>query len=669
MAIRVSNFSFQALLNPTTFERFVNDPIAFNQEPFRRKIRVSNFTFQSLLTTIGPVTKVVTDVIPFDETVIVINFAGDRQVVNDPIAFQQVLFSPSFPQVTDVLNFQQEARSSITNGVVVDDLNVRDEVDFCFGAKWTPYVITDEITFLQTAGQGRPGIASNAITFSQTVAQIAGLVGNGNFIDFQQTVSVGKGLTAESVLNFQSTITTQSAFLRVVTDPNIVQQSSTFYIDNGCNQKRYTPFVGEGSAESPPAPRMVFDASLVLESVISGNKVVLRNPETDDNDRLGFSRINRETRGGELNVFSDPTWAEVNTLIFTITAMPDGEGSCPNMMENLLSFMQTTLGEEIFLHDWTGTSWRGVITTPNEAATEDGDGFWTVTFEFEGIEQAGSVPQNNLALGQTLAFKADWKRTVSQAIAFDQTVTAGGTIRLSVSDPIGFVQTVSGTHEKVILFDNLSAGSAGVTLNGTAPNIGTGTWRSHTEIKDNGTMANPVDAGAYFAFTPVDGTIYELTMLAAFVDTYSNGDNSVFGFFEAKSSSSSATGSAANGDLNPTCAKAVHLMRKTAAGAVLNSYRLGSDSDGAADTKQWTDSSLRTSVDDILDLRIKLDTRPATWTAQWFAKALLSGSYTEVGPVTPVLSENIGAVGWSSDSNLQDTELTTSITLKELKPI
>lgn len=671
MAIKVINVSFQALLSPTSFERFVEDTIVFVQEPFRRTIRVSNVSFQILTQEFGASILVVTQDLGIDDTVSAINAIGDRQIVNDPIVFQQMVFSPSHPTVVDTLFFTDLATSSIQNKALTDLLGIHDQAESCFGAPWTAISIVDEVTFIQKAGQGRSASATDAIVFVDAAANIQGLIGDGHFIDFIQIATVSKGLVASSTITFTHGIQSFSDFLRSVTDADIVQQSFTYYIDDPCNRKQYSRFMGEGNSSEIPVERMIFDSDFVLEATTSGVILVLRSPETDDNDRLGFSRINRETRGGELNIFSDPTWAEVNTLIFTVTALPDGHGNCPDTMEALLTFLQNTLGEEILLHDWTGTSWRGVITTPDEAAVEDADGYWTVTFEFEGTEQPGSVPQNVIAMTHTVGRIMHWHRTVNDAIPFVDSVSGGGALYVSVSDAIAFTQAVGGTYEKIIMFDNLGAGSSAVTLNNTSPTTGIGLWRSHTNIKDNGTMTPAIDAGAYFTFNPVSGTRYEVTFAQAFVDTYNPGDNAIFGFFEAKSVNGLVTGSGANGSTNPTTAKAVHLMRKLEDNTVDNAYRIGSDSDGTADTRRWTDATLRDTTDDVLDLRIILDTRggDGNWKAQWFAKGVISPNYTEVGPLTDLLSENIGAVGWASDDPLVDTEVISSITLKELRSL
>jgi len=609
----------------------------------------------------------VNDDIDFSDDVVFTLLISDRQVPEDILAFQQDVFVPSHPHVQQTIIFSQNARSSILNHNIIQRLFLLQHVKPCFGAPWIPIEIDDVINFQQFAGQDFPFILSDNIIFVQDVDFVDSVVGDGHILDLQQSVQAGRGYEIQSQLEFIHNIQSESDFLRVVEHMNVVEQSMTYYMDDPCFIKTYNQFVGEGVGDPIPDQGLLFDSSFVLESIEDGTQLVLRSPETDDQDRLAFNRINRETRGGELNVFSDPEWGKVNTLLFTITALTDG-GDCPDIIEQLIQFFLDNLGHEIFLHDWTGISWKGVVTTPDEIAVEDSDGYWTISFEFEGIPQSGSVPQNVISFNHQLIINVELNRALSQSVVFQQAVTVGGDINISVSQELGLVQSVVGEQEITILFDNMSVGSTSVTLDGQSPDIGTNTWRAHTNILDDGTMSSPIDAGAYYRFTPTDGTRYELTFDGAFVTTYNDGDNCIFGFFEDQSSSNSISGPAADGTLNPTAAKAVHLMREVNGSVRNNSYRRGSGSDGTADTVQWTNASLRTSVNSTLDLRIILDTHSA-WKATWFAKETIDSDYTEVGPETILLSENISAVGWAQDAVAVEGGVSTAITLKELRSI
>lgn len=669
--IKVSNVTAQMLIVPSIIEKSVSNTLAFVQEPFARMIRVSNFTVQVLQIANG-VFESLEDILELDDEVLVFNAISDRQIPENVINFQQAVIATNIGdmRVTDTINFTQTVRQNLLKQEVGHILGLRQSVQPCFGVSWEPYELVDTISFMQhleNSGNLTHSL-SDTINFVQTVTD----KGNSlvSVINFSQSVIVGKGQFASSTIEFSQLLETQNEFLRTVEHANFIQHAMTYYFDNGCGKKQYQQFTGEGTAAGVGPQRLTFDANMAVESISTGDILVLRNPEVDDKDRVGFNRVNRETRGGELNVYGDPGWAKVNTLLFTIVALADGtKSNCPDLITALLEFFQDNLGQEIFLHDWTGTSWRGVVTTPNEVATEDANGWWTIAFEFEGIADPGSVPNTNLSLSDSMSANWDRLRPVGHNIAFTQTVTVGGSIYLSVSDDLNLTDNYSGTVETVLLFDDFTAGSA-VDLEGTSPGTGISQWRAHQEYQDDGTMVANVNAGAYYPISPQQGYRYLLDVQSANVATFSDADNCIWGFFENISLSDVTTGPASSGEIDPTTAKAVHLMRETGGGTRNNAYRRGDEGDGQADTNAWTDPTLNASPDAVLDLQIEIDTTggAGNWTAQWWAKGILSGTYTEVGPLTALLDENIGAVGFANDTG--NTKLTTdTITLTEIKDI
>jgi len=107
-------------------------------------------------------------------------------------------------------------------------------------------------------------------------------------------------------------------------------------------------------------------------------EVVLRSPEFGNLYRLTADRVNQETRGGTLVVFADPIWPKVETLVMPMTLLK-------TVPQQLLTFMQTTLGKEIKLIDFENRAWVGVIVDPQGAVVEDSRGGFAVSFEFEGV--------------------------------------------------------------------------------------------------------------------------------------------------------------------------------------------------------------------------------------------------------------------------------------------
>lgn len=665
--IRVANVTAQILFSPTVHSRSVNQSITWTQEPFRRKIRVANVTFQALMPGEPKIRGIASNDLGLQEDVIFYNAVGDREIPSNEIEWTQVANSPSFPQVFQEIIWTEVANTNLINRDPEQPLGLWDQAQVCFGTPWSAISVEDTLTLVDQASQAHPETVGQTISWVQTLDLIPG--GTEQSLDLVQTVSAGFGYEASNELELVDTLDSESDFLRTVTQTDVVSQAFTYYIDNKCNQKSYAKFDGEGAGPGLDEKRLTWDGDFILETIGAETKTILelRSPETDDRDRLGFERVNRESRGGELSVFGDPDWSKVNTLLFTILAITAGQGNCPDKITALLDFFQDTLGEEIQLHDHTGVTWRGVVTTPNEAATEDGKGFWTVTFEFEGIALPGSSSDQAMIMSDTATRIMVFARPATDTIQWTESASRGGTFREDVSQSINWSETMGGTRETTILYDDFSGG--GSNLDGTTPDTGTGTWRAHTNFKDDGSQSAGIDAGAYFAFTPEQGTVYECTWDTFTEVTASNSDNIIAGFYEGISSSNTITGDVANGTLDPTTLKAGHL-RRDISGSEEHAYRLGNQSDGEVETKEWTNQALRESSSAALDMRITIDTTGGTgnWTATWEAKETASGSYTIVGPETSLLDENIGAVGWSNDNANTDMSI-SEITLKEYKPI
>jgi hypothetical protein len=197
-------------------------------------------------------------------------------------------------------------------------------------------------------------------------------------------------------------------------DTNFIGHSLTYYVESPCSTKAYTPFIGENTIPNSPTPpddeQPIVQADptntrfqLTYPALATPTDTVeLRAPELDNIDRLSFTRINRETRGGKLSVFADPAWPKTETVIATFVGLTRTE------IEDLQTFFVDHIGEEIGMQDWEGREWVGVVTTPNESAVNDGGRNacggkgWTITFEFEGVLVDGHAPNNSLSLSQTI---------------------------------------------------------------------------------------------------------------------------------------------------------------------------------------------------------------------------------------------------------------------------
>jgi hypothetical protein len=82
-------------------------------------------------------------------------------------------------------------------------------------------------------------------------------------------------------------------------------------------------------------------------------------------------------------------------------------GLTETQIDELQTFLQATVGQEIGITDWEGRLWSGVIVDPDEVATQDskGERGWTVSFQFEGemltTEQPGNDDGDGMSMNLT----------------------------------------------------------------------------------------------------------------------------------------------------------------------------------------------------------------------------------------------------------------------------
>lgn len=148
----------------------------------------------------------------------------------------------------------------------------------------------------------------------------------------------------------------------------------------------YDPIVGDNTIPEAPTPPSATAPTLTPSSTVTlfypttspTLTVQIRAPEIGDRDRLQALRINRESRGGTLQVFADTTWPEIQILSLQFTGLTEAEAS------SIQSFFQQTLGLEVGFTDWEGRTWHGIITTPDEPLIRSRRGIVDISFEFDG---------------------------------------------------------------------------------------------------------------------------------------------------------------------------------------------------------------------------------------------------------------------------------------------
>ncbi len=215
---------------------------------------------------------------------------------------------------------------------------------------------------------------------------------------FVQTVTWGKSKVISQNLNLSESWSVTGIYMRPVAQDLGVGHAFTGYIDSPCATKRYATFQGESTvtgAVDPIASELPYTQianmtdRFLLYHPARGPRttnIVLRAPEVDNRDRNAYTRVSRETRGGTLYVYRDPSWPKVRTLVVTIIGLSKAN------VDSVQAMLQDTLGKEVGITDWEGRMWAGVITNPNDPAVENSRGNWAISLVMEGELLDGQYP-------------------------------------------------------------------------------------------------------------------------------------------------------------------------------------------------------------------------------------------------------------------------------------
>lgn len=231
-------------------------------------------------------------------------------------------------------------------------------------------------------------------TVDVTVSQALSLVSNGetnpgyvkDVLNLIQSVTAGKGHTPISdVLKLVQIAKAAVVGNYSVADALNLHQAASGYALRSNYRCQYNPFVGVTTdttytQPSPTAPTLgSATLTLTYPFVSPTTTLVLRNPDWGNRNRLNFSRIYRETRGGTLIVFGDPTWPKQQTLEVQVEALT------ATQFANLKTFLSASLGQLIGLLDWENRQWKGIILNPDTALIQNGRQNRSVSFQFQGI--------------------------------------------------------------------------------------------------------------------------------------------------------------------------------------------------------------------------------------------------------------------------------------------
>ncbi|MHA1935877.1 MAG: hypothetical protein ACW97A_11390, partial [Candidatus Thorarchaeota archaeon] len=287
--------------------------------------------------------------------------------------------------------------------------------------------LTDTVEFIQGAGYPHEENVTTSINmsdeayWSETPSSNMSLVQNLDAGKSQDVLPSELGLTQIALVN--------GVWDRSLSDTLDIGHTLTYYLPDPCDDKAYTPFIGESTDSFNPTPpedeldyipRLPDGERFLLLYPAMGEStdiVELRAPNLDNRDRQSFTRINRETRGGRLTIFADPTWPKIQALVLSFSGLTKTE------VDDVQQFMVDHIGKEVGIIDWEGTQWVGIITTPSERAVQDGRGCqWTITFEFEGVILEELPPGSQMNMTDSQSMIIEWHRSLEDAMYIQQGV-------------------------------------------------------------------------------------------------------------------------------------------------------------------------------------------------------------------------------------------------------
>ncbi len=163
--------------------------------------------------------------------------------------------------------------------------------------------------------------------------------------------------------------------------------------------KIYAPYQGGGANSIRPIqPSLNRKEDVIFYYPVGAvsaatTSLTLRTPNFGDRDRNQFNRINRESRGGSLQVYRDPKWPKIRSLVMDYSGVKDSE------VDGIIKFLEDTLGLEISFRDWNSRVWTGIVTTPEAEVVRTGTNRNDINITME-VTDSGL----NLQAGNKLTF-------------------------------------------------------------------------------------------------------------------------------------------------------------------------------------------------------------------------------------------------------------------------
>lgn len=241
--------------------------------------------------------------------------------------------------------------------------------------------VTSFLSLSQSAGPFIEGIVSNHISFTHSTRTVLSESAS-NTLFFTQVVIGHIVQDIFTTLNLTQIADSDLVTTEVITTSLTLKSVVSYY--NVIDLCGYSPGIGEGTfdvvAPSATPPTLIRRSTTVLTYPFTSPTLTLslRNPDFDNVEQFEFRRINRRSRGGTLDLFRDETWPKVKRLIYNFSGLKE------QAVDDLLIFLNMSLGEEIGILDFESRQWKGIIITPSSPIQQPSKDRHGASFEFEG---------------------------------------------------------------------------------------------------------------------------------------------------------------------------------------------------------------------------------------------------------------------------------------------
>lgn len=265
--------------------------------------------------------------------------------------------------VSSSLSFNQATAHNVRFVDVQSNLELEDEVT----KQGTLNVsIEHSLSLTQLYGPTEEETASNDISFTQEAARAGDPSSD---ILFEGVVAPEKSTGVSNDVSFSQDASAQQEVTKPLSSDIQFGQVVSAYTIRNCDEHEYSPGGG--------MPSINFGVRDDIILSYSGGSITLRNPDFGNTESVDVDRVLNISRGGTPNFMRDPQWTKSTTHSISIAAMTRVKA------QELLTFLQGSLGLLVTYTDYEDQDWDGIITNPDAAVVDEGDCRFSVNLTIE----------------------------------------------------------------------------------------------------------------------------------------------------------------------------------------------------------------------------------------------------------------------------------------------